>query len=76
MGAGGFLLSNYQADFLEYFTPGEDFVFFESREDLMEKLEYYLSHDAERKQIARNGFEKVANQHTYLHRVQEILNFL
>lgn len=76
MGAGGFLLTNYQADFLDYFIPGEDFAFFESREDLMDKLEYYLSHDAEREQIARNGFEKVAGCHTYLHRVQEILSYL
>ncbi|MCM1568340.1 MAG: DUF3880 domain-containing protein [Roseburia sp.] len=76
MGAGGFLLTNYQADFLDYFIPGEDFVYFESYQDLMDKLAYYLTHEKERAQIARNGFEKVAEQHTYLHRVQEILSYL
>ena len=30
MGSGGFLLSNYQEDFLDDFVPGEDFVFYES----------------------------------------------
>lgn len=30
MGSGGFLLSNYQEDFFENFTPGIDFVYYES----------------------------------------------
>ena len=75
MGAGGFLLSNYQEGFLEYFVPGEDFVYYESKEDLLAKVEYYLSHDEERKAIARNGHEKVAASHTYRHRIGEMLNF-
>ena len=75
MGAGGFLISNYQEGFLEYFVPGEDFVYYESKEDLLAKVEYYLSHDEERKAIARNGHEKVAASHTYRHRIGEMLNF-
>lgn len=76
MGAGGFLLSNYQADFSESFVPDEDFVYFESKEDLLHKIEYYLTHEDERAQIAANGFEKVAAHHTYLHRVEEMLTYL
>ena len=30
MGNGGFLMTNFQADFLDYFIPDEDFVYFES----------------------------------------------
>lgn len=59
MGAGGFLLSNYQEDFLDYFIPGEDFVYFEDENDMLLKIEYYLNHDKERKEIACNGYEKV-----------------
>lgn len=65
MGAGGFLLSNYQADFLDYFIPDEDFVYYESEEDLCEKVEYYLSHEAKRKEIAHNGHEKVKQNHSF-----------
>ncbi len=74
MGAGGFLLSNFQADFLDYFIPGEDFVFYESKEDLLQKVGYYLAHEEEREAIARNGHDKVAAAHTYRHRVKEMLN--
>lgn len=73
LGSGGFLLSNYQADFLDYFTPGEDFDCYESKEDLLDKIGYYLSHDSERIAIAQNGHDKTAKNHTFRHRVREML---
>ncbi len=75
LGAGGFLISNYQADFLDLFVPGEDFVYYESKEDLLRKIDYYLCHEEERTEIARNGHNKVAAKHTYRHRVREMLDF-
>lgn len=76
MGSGGFLMSNFQADFLDDFVPGEDFVYYESREDLLDKISYYLTNEEERAQIARNGHDKVAGAHTYRHRVREMLGAL
>lgn len=76
LGAGGFLLTNYQADFLDDFVPGEDFAFYESRQDLMDKIAYYLSREEERAQIAENGFRKVAERHTYKHRIEEMTSYL
>lgn len=76
MGAGGFLLTNYQADFLDYFIPGEDFVFYDSQKDLLSKIDYYLNHETERAQIAKNGLQKISADHTYVHRVNEILSYL
>lgn len=74
MGSGGFLLSNFQADFLDSFVPGEDFVYYESKEDLLQKVDHYLRHEDERQKIARNGHDKVAAGHTYRHRVREMLS--
>lgn len=73
MGSGGFLLSNYQADFFEDFTPGVDFDYYESKEDLLQKIDYYLTHEEERAAIAKNGHDKVARGHTYRDRVREML---
>lgn len=72
MGSGGFLLTNYQADFLDDFVPGEDFVYYESQEDLIDKINYYLTHEDERCAIAANGHDKVAAGHTFRHRVREM----
>lgn len=41
--------------------------------ELKEKLDYYLSHDAEREEIRRAGHEHVKKFHTYEHRVQTVL---
>ena len=72
MGCGGFLMTTYQADFLSFFTPDEDYVYYDSYEDLMNKCEYYLSHEKERLEIARNALEKVKQYHTYDARVDEM----
>lgn len=65
MGAGGFLMSNYQAELSEYFIDGKDMVLFDSPEDMQWKIRYYLKHDDERQQIAKNGFEKVKRKFSY-----------
>ena len=74
MGCGGFLLTNYQSDFEEFFEAGKDYVYFESKEDLIEKTQYYLSHEDERIRIAKSGYEKVKLYHNFDRRVEEMLN--
>lgn len=70
LGAGGFLLTNYQADLLDYFTPGEDFEYYDNVDDLLSKIDYYLSHDNERVNISKNAYEKVKSGHTYNDRLK------
>lgn len=73
MGCGGFLLTNYQEDFFDYFEPGVDFVFYSSQEELLQLADYYLEHEEERLEIAQNGYRKVKCTHTYCDRVKSIL---
>ncbi len=65
MGAGGFLLTNFQADFLDDFIPETDFVYFEDERDLVQKIDYYLSHEEKRIEIAQNGHEKVRKNYSF-----------
>ena len=74
MGAGGFLLTNFQSDLLDDFVPGEDFAFYESEKDFVDKIRYYLSHEAERQQIVSNCLGKMQEGHTFVHRVHAILD--
>ena len=76
MGCGGFLLSNYQEDFYEYFTPGQDMVLYDSKDDLINKCSYYLTHENERKQIAANGLGKIEENHTYDVRLNAMFNII
>lgn len=76
MGCGGFLVTNYQEDYLEYFEPDEDVVIYYDYGDLMEKVTFYLGHDKERQRIARNAQRKVAAEHTYLQRAKIMLDIV
>ncbi len=74
LGCGGFLLTNYQTELASYFTPGTDLDCYGSEEELLEKTEYYLTHEQTRKEIARNGYETVKKYHTYPIRLTEMLS--
>lgn len=76
LGSGGFLLSNYQSGFFDVFTPGEDMVLFESKDDLINKCAYYLKHEKERMQIATNGHGIIEERHTYKVRLNEIFDIV
>ena len=76
MGNKGFLLSNYQRDYGEYFVDGTDYVYYADYEDLERKVEYYLTHEKERQEIAENGYRKVKSSHTYKNRVDTILEII
>lgn len=49
-------------------------MYYESHDDLLRKTEYYLNHEDERAQIARNGHEKAGKFHSYEKRMEFILD--
>lgn len=65
MGCGGFLLTNYQTELPEYFEIGKEVAVYESIPHMMEQIAYYITHEEERQEIARNGYEKVKGCFTY-----------
>ena len=76
MGAGGFVLSSYCEETAELFEENKEIVFFRTPEELLEKVDYYLAHDMERRQIARAGYEKVINCYTYEKKMKELLEWV
>ncbi|MBQ6464257.1 MAG: glycosyltransferase family 1 protein, partial [Pseudobutyrivibrio sp.] len=73
LGAGGFCLTNFQAELPMQFENEKHLVWYYSNEDLYEKVAYYLSHDSERLAIATAGREYVATQCSYERRLEEII---
>lgn len=76
MGCGGFLMTNYQAELPELFEIGVDLEAYGSLEELIDKCDYYLTHEEQRKQIALNGYRKVKEHHTYEKRIMEMLRIV
>lgn len=73
LGCGGFCISNYQPEIAECFTIGEEIETYGSKEELLEKTAYYLSHEKRRQEIAQAGFEKVQKDHTFLVRLAQMM---
>ncbi len=75
-GCGGFQLSEDVPHLAQYFQPGREIAIFQGRAELIEQVEYWLSHRDERHAIARAGYERVMREHTYDHRFNAIFERL
>ena len=71
-----FPLVDDQKDVKSLFKDGKHLVIFYKIEDLQQKIAYYLNQPDERKKIARQGYEEVVHNHTYLHRIQEMFSVI
>lgn len=72
MGSGGFVMTNYRPGLEDHFIDGEDLVVYYDRMDLINKIEYYLSHDEERKIISENGRRKIKSEYTVDKKINDI----
>ncbi len=70
--AGGFLLTDAQADLKELFASDEVPIY-ETPAHALELTKFYSSHDVERNQITEKAKRRVLNAHTYDRRIREIL---
>ena len=76
MASGGFMISNYQEELEELFDIGREIVIFHDEKELMELVEYYMTHDDEREAIARHGQEKVFSMHNYKKRFRMLMSIV
>jgi spore maturation protein CgeB len=71
-GSGGFLLTERVPHLEEYFEPGSEIAVYSGVDELVEQVGYWLSHPEERAAVAAAGYRRVAAEHTYDHRFEEI----
>ena len=74
LGCGGFLLTDNREDLPETLIPGRHLETYDSPEEACEKIRYYLEHEDEREEIARNGYEEAVTSHTILKRVISMIS--
>ena len=73
LGSGGFLLTNRVKGMENYFQEGVHCAYYDSVDDCVEKIRYYLDHNDEREEIAANGYKEVHDKHGYDDRMMEVL---
>lgn len=63
-GTGTLLLTEASEDLGALFEPGREVETYDSKEELLEKIYYYLKHEDEREAIARRGQERCLRDHS------------
>lgn len=69
--AGGFYMVEYMEELAEFFRIGEEIVCYRDKEDLADKIRFYLAHDTERERIRRRGYERAQRDHTWHKRFRD-----
>ena len=70
--SGGFLLTEYCEGLEDYFKIGEEIDCFNSKEEALEKINYYLRADDKREKIAAAGCKAAHMKHTWERRFSDI----
>ena len=76
MGAGGFLLSNWQKDFDGLFENGVDYSAYTSLNEAMYLIDYYLNHEEERAEIAQKAKKKMREGFDYVQLLEQMMEIV
>jgi hypothetical protein len=79
LSSGGFLLTDRlspQAGLERLFRDGEHLICYDGVEDLQQKIEHYLNHPREARQIARAGRDEYRARHRPAQKIAELIGVL
>jgi len=76
LACGAFLVVDDQKDILSLFESGRHLVVYCNHKELKETISYYLEHSDEAREIAQQGRKNVLENHTFRHRVDEMLRII
>lgn len=75
-GCGAFQIADWKPSLPELFEPEREVVTFRTRQELKAKVNYYLAHPAERREIADRAYARAHSEHTYARRLEKMLEIL
>lgn len=72
--AGTFMLAEYSNDLANMFEENKEAAYFRSKEELVQKIKFYLEHEDLREKIAKAGLERLLKDgHEVVDRAREII---
>jgi spore maturation protein CgeB len=75
-GCGAFQIADWKPGLPELFEPEREIVTFRTRRELKEKVDYYLAHPEERREIAGRACARAHRDHTYEKRLQKMFEVM
>jgi spore maturation protein CgeB len=76
LGCKTFLLTNKTENLNKLFKIGEHLDIYTTKQDLLEKVNFYLKNEEIRNKIAESGYRYVREHHTFVNRAQEIMKII
>lgn len=71
-----FQLTNTQADIKNRFVPGKEIEVFETWNECLDKIEYFLNNEKKRKAITEAGYARFLKDHTLDKRMNEMMTIM
>jgi hypothetical protein len=72
-GVGTLLITDWKKNLHDMFEPGKEVIAYRTPEECAQMIQYYLEHEDERREIALAGQQRTLRDHTYYHRMQELV---
>jgi spore maturation protein CgeB len=76
LSCGGFEITDNRTGLEKYLTPGKEIEVYSTVGELKEKIKYYEANPEAACIIARNGRERTIREHTYLNRINSMLEIM
>ncbi len=74
---GSFMLAERTDEHLSLFKEGEEAEFFESKEEMCDKVSFYLQHEDLRRKVAFAGYSRCLEQgYSYTERFRQVINII
>lgn len=72
--SGAFYMTGYQDELKDYYEVDKEIVCYDTKEELLEKIRYYLKHPDEAEAIRTAGHERAIKDHTWENRFKELFD--
>ncbi|WP_409341802.1 glycosyltransferase [Paenibacillus sp. MBLB4367] len=73
---GAFQLTDVRSDLSTMYRPGEEIVTYHNPHDFVEKMNHYLTHERERRDISLRGLRRTLLEHTYPNRLRSMFKIM
>lgn len=71
-----FQLVEHCDEYLDFFKEGKEIIMFKEKEDLIKKINYYLTHEKKREEISTAIYKKIRKNHDVETRLKEIFSLI
>jgi spore maturation protein CgeB len=73
---GAFLITDHQKALEELFEPGKEVITYKEPEEIPDLVRFYIEKESLKNDIAVRAYQRVLKEHTYRHRVNEIIKIM